>query len=469
MKLFAALEAVFDSGSIHGLSHITNRSKHPAERCFWLLVCLFAWLMTYATMKANWDRYEHNAVSFLLETDYIRWNSPFPAFSICEKDTQSKISEAAKEIYGPDRNLNIEIFVRDIAFFDGTCGTCRDKCRYLLNCTGDLEYIAKTTRKTCQDLIHDCEWLGQPFDCCSEFLPLQTEHGPCFSINSANTERLNNSVAPLDFIVNRTTGPGKLTFMTDGDVYLFRHSPEDVPMINHPPWERATINSGSEFKWSFYVREIVNDAELIMLRLEQRKCRFPDENNLQSYRAYSYSGCLVESRSKKQLQLCGCIDHFRPKINGAKSCDSDGLSCLTEYSDELRNARYECLDSCVEPEYDTVFKKNWFRPRAGGEKPMVKIHLELADLPNLRFRRIVVRTMLDLVVGMGGAFGLFLGASLLSTLEILFSFHVSRAVVVLFVVGSVRVILWDGFLVGQMIVAFKTVSSARCMSVENDL
>lgn len=39
-------------------------------------------------------------------------------------------------------------------------------------------------RSTCGGLLIKCRWNGQPFDCCKNFLPLQTETGLCYTINS---------------------------------------------------------------------------------------------------------------------------------------------------------------------------------------------------------------------------------------------------------------------------------------------
>lgn len=48
--------------------------------------------------------------------------------------------------------------------------------------------------------------------------------------------------------------------------------------------------------------------------------------------------------------------------------------------------------------------------------------IELANLPTERYKRNVIRGKLDLVVSMGGTAGLFVGASVLSFVEIFYYF-----------------------------------------------
>ncbi|GLH08177.1 uncharacterized protein GBIM_13469, partial [Gryllus bimaculatus] len=42
--------------------------------------------------------------------------------------------------------------------------------------------------KPCDRLFASCLWNGVPFDCCSNFRPLTTSRGACFSLNSRQTD-----------------------------------------------------------------------------------------------------------------------------------------------------------------------------------------------------------------------------------------------------------------------------------------
>lgn len=60
----------------------------------------------------------------------------------------------------------------------------------------------------------------------------------------------------------------------------------------------------------------------------------------------------------------------------------------------------------------------------GKSDPISIVTIALADLPTERYKRNVIRGKLDLVVSMGGTAGLFIGASLLSFVEIIYYFIV---------------------------------------------
>ncbi|KAH1000747.1 hypothetical protein HUJ04_013041 [Dendroctonus ponderosae] len=52
------------------------------------------------------------------------------------------------------------------------------------------------------------------------------------------------------------------------------------------------------------------------------------------------------------------------------------------------------------------------------------ITIEMQSLPTSRFKRVVVKNILDLVVSIGGAAGFFIGASLLTVVEIIYIYFI---------------------------------------------
>lgn len=100
------------------------------------------------------------------------------------------------------------------------------------------------------------------------------------------------------------------------------------------------------------------------MSIEQRKCRFIFENNLDVYRQYSYSACLVQCRKNAQRKYCGCNHHYIPNLQSAPHCDVEGLKCLNEnyYNISVLKASWanrtglicDCLPSCTEMELSVV-------------------------------------------------------------------------------------------------------------------
>lgn len=45
-------------------------------------------------------------------------------------------------------------------------------------------------RKPCEKILSGCKWNEKVFNCCDQFLPLETEYGVCFSFNSLHTQQV---------------------------------------------------------------------------------------------------------------------------------------------------------------------------------------------------------------------------------------------------------------------------------------
>ncbi|KAK9499911.1 hypothetical protein O3M35_002850 [Rhynocoris fuscipes] len=383
---------------------------------------------------ATWHNFQHNAVSFVVETTYLDWNTSFPAISICENEAPDKLFESAERLFGEDRNMNMDFFLRDITFFDGTCTSCTTHCGVTFNCTEDIEKLINEVRAPCNQFLDFCRWNGKPFDCCKYFLPVVTELGICYTSQSFHTSGMNVKEYLKS---NRKTGPGRLDLTLYEAAVVYIHAPEDVPYINHPQEEKAVLNWGNILSLRFQVNEIENDPALRReVSVEQRNCRFPDENDIPMFKYYSYSTCVTYCRARAQIHYCNCTHHFMPKLPGIKTCTIEGLSCLTKYSETIRALRTEeignkglvcnCIPSCLEPEYTVVSKIELPNKDYKNENFGSLVSIIMDSLPTQRFKRNVVRTRLDLVVSIGGTLGLFLGASLLSSAELIYYFFIRK-------------------------------------------
>ncbi|KAG8323116.1 hypothetical protein J6590_009761 [Homalodisca vitripennis] len=355
----------FSESSIHGLHYITDSTRHISERVFWAVVCAVSLLGAGVVLRGNIYNFENNAVSFVMETTYLNWNTTFPAISVCEVESTDKLYDTGERMYGPDRNMNLDFYLRDIAFYYGTCYTCSAHCGKTINCSQDFDHIIKEVRSPCQDLIDYCKFNGKPFKCCRYFRLLETEKGPCYTINSMHLKKPKKF--PLDMTSNLKTGPGKLEFTAFEKIKIVLHAPEDVPFLNHPQQEQEVVPWGNILNARFMIKEIENDRYVKEVSVGQRNCRFPSENYLRSYALYSYSACVVDCRAQAQVEHCNCTHHFMPKIDGVHTCNLTGLICLSNVSETLRSLRTadytekqglvcDCLPSCTEPEYSVVSK-----------------------------------------------------------------------------------------------------------------
>ncbi|XP_036325013.1 sodium channel protein Nach [Rhagoletis pomonella] len=395
------------------------------------LKCTFFLFATYFTLpfvvKVSVDltnNFFTSSISFNLDTLYINWNTTFPAVTVCEIYNGEKVWDISEKYFGTNHDLQLDDFVSEVVYFRGTCTTC-DKCERI-KCPQNFTELLTRFRSECSQLLFNCRYINRRFNCCDEFLPIHTEYGICFTFNS-NQARKSDEIR---FASNREIGPGNLKFDTSANIQLLIHSPIDIPLLSFESMIRETILLGSSKELIINVMEVYNHASVYQLSLDQRRCRFRHERtdwgrNAGFYDYYSFPTCIVECVLVAQLQHCNCSSHLLvPSVTSnstaVPACDYRGLSCLTRNYEEIQLMRKscDCMSSCEEPEYNIVY--NSPDGESESDLELTQVLISLIELPTQRYIRRVTKTPLDLLISVGGIVGLFLNASLLRLLELVF-------------------------------------------------
>ncbi|XP_058448784.1 sodium channel protein Nach-like isoform X2 [Malaya genurostris] len=296
---------------------------------------------------------------------------------------------------GSNRDYKLDNIISDIAFYGGTCFSCEDCIENRLKCPELFAPIVEKYRLDCSKLISDCFWLNEPFDCCQFFLPLQTEFGECFSINSQNSR----TVRMTRLVNNRQTGPGVLRFKVKEDLQIFLHDEHAVPYAYTDQTLRETVLWGTNKEIVFKVIEMENTDNVLHIPISRRDCRFPWEildESTQLYNSYSYSSCAVECFVTAQMKFCNCSHHLMPTSKPnipTEVCSYQGLICLTENSINISNQRKQCQcsSSCHEPEYLVVYSSE---SEVGNGNDEVTI--QMLTLPETKFVRNAAKTYVDI-------------------------------------------------------------------------
>ena len=63
------------------------------------------------------------------------------------------------------------------------------------------------------------------------------------------------------------------------------------------------------------MKNVENELEVHDVSIEQRNCRFPEENYIQVHEFYSFSACSVQCRKDEQIKLCACNSHVIPNTD----------------------------------------------------------------------------------------------------------------------------------------------------------
>lgn len=95
-------------------------------------------------------------------------------------------------LWGDDHDFTLEEVLTEIAYFRGEsyhtvreCGQ-HDSERFCIN--SNFSRYARLVRSECNETVGYCRWNDQEFDCCKYFLPMQTELGLCYALNSMHSE-----------------------------------------------------------------------------------------------------------------------------------------------------------------------------------------------------------------------------------------------------------------------------------------
>ncbi|XP_039750789.1 sodium channel protein Nach-like [Pararge aegeria] len=414
-----------DMTNLHGIRNVISTSHIGyLKRVFWLAILISCCYGAGSILQSALKLFSTGAASYSVETNYLHWDTPFPAVTICESVPEnSQLSAYLKEKKKPSKLFQ---FYKDVSYWNVRyCKVCK-VCKLNVSCKQDFEHDVMEIRRDCPELLTDCWWGGKHYKCCDIFKPMATEYGECYVFNSAIVG--NTSIRT----VNRKIGLPDLIFTAVKTVHVKIHAPEDmvaVTLENILP-KSSEIALVTNFEAILKVVQTVNDATVLSLPPSLRGCLFKKERpELPGwpFKEFTYSACLLYCRVLAQTSFCNCTHHFLSHIFGSPACDILGLNCLDNNKERIVNYDCNCPMACDETQYSAVHK---FSNRVKQTPEMLKrgsrARIRLAHLPSLRVRRLAIKDTLGLVVDIGGVGGVFFGASLLSVIELVYLFCIRR-------------------------------------------
>ncbi|KAG7202075.1 hypothetical protein KM043_004749 [Ampulex compressa] len=381
-----------------------NIYGHSLERFFWLAFCALGWYGCITTTLDVLQEYTYNPVAVTVESTYLSWQTPFPAVAFC---------------------ITSISFIRSNYFLQHPGTFANYSYPSGVNVTAQ-ELVAAYEQMpiSCRDFIVKCSWNGVEFDCCQEFgvLP-KTGIGYCVAMNSYHLGKVkffvNRTVQYADLIIDLNANKTAKAYIRNAlDVYLINN-------LQLPSLETNNENRKIRIKADYISRvyftmtDMYNAGGVNRVPMEQRYCRFSHEVPHGSFfNIYSRSSCKVETYIRKMLDICGCVHFYYFLPHGARVCNMTELQCLMKNKQSIlfEENNLNCYPDCD----GTALDINRIDPAVldDSTKDVARIHFSLLVRPTLRYRRYVIRDLLDVVVSVGGAIGLFVGASILSFFEI---------------------------------------------------
>lgn len=94
-RLLNILKEYMENSSLHGVKFLIDDEISFIERLFWLVSIILSWIGSAFLILSALDAFQHNAISFVVETSYRDWTTHFPSVVVCESKNNDKIQEVA--------------------------------------------------------------------------------------------------------------------------------------------------------------------------------------------------------------------------------------------------------------------------------------------------------------------------------------------------------------------------------------
>ncbi|XP_057327156.1 sodium channel protein Nach-like [Microplitis mediator] len=362
--------------TLHGFRYFVDSSRPTWERIFWLVCTIASLCAALGIIVTILQRFQTNPTLTGTMVDKTNWSITLPSISICMTSDYldlSRMSEDKTNIYQAFYDWDWEPIV-NITLPKS------------LQISSDIFF---QITPACDNLLTDCFDQGIRKDCNKIFKKILTSAGICCqsSTKEVLTENQNTSMLFT------------LKYDKPLNLYLLQMD-EDTPTRDTP------ISYVLKRNMNLMVSTVRTDAseQMRFLTRSQRSCIFYDED-------ISYNNCVLECQKKTIRKICGCLPWFLSK-NRQEQCSIDKYSCLSDNAERLRRPKCssECYLYCSHTSYTFESIANSY------------VTVVTTRWPIVRYRREVRFGWLDLVVSFGGIMGLFLGYSILTTVELIYYF-----------------------------------------------
>ncbi|XP_065206845.1 pickpocket protein 28-like [Planococcus citri] len=219
----------FNNSNLHGVHYIAEKDRPFHEKFIWFSFIVIGLLVTLVIISSLWEKFQTSPTITGLDTDFHKWDMPFPAVTLCPQNPADPqlVRDYISNRWGnvtEDRFEFYQTYLTRIANISyDTLDTMKEYSGEVDLYKDDLRDILTNVVIPCQDLITDCEWKSDPYECCSVFYPVLTDHGFCYTFNSKHYEddfSGSNITSKEDFRI-------KYIYETDNDLSL-KFDVEDV-------------------------------------------------------------------------------------------------------------------------------------------------------------------------------------------------------------------------------------------------
>ncbi|KAL7291343.1 hypothetical protein TKK_0014942 [Trichogramma kaykai] len=433
------LSTCANEASLHGLNHLSAARRHPCERCLFAAVIIAALAALLAVSLDSWLRYRSpDSTILLLDNNFRKFEIAKPAVTVCPVNLllSRKFGQVFQK-YKVDDTAETREFFRNLADWTYESGAERINpnfsavapdlwLRMLYELRADV--LLESTYQ--EDIERDRVWTS-------------TESGLCLVVASnirpyIDIENWLSNKVPKNAKSVRTK---KATFgvKNSGAVGYISSSSHDFRFYWHYPDTLGDYSNGKSSKlvrlltlnsMTLSIEEVASTSRVRASSDPQRRdCKLHRDKVTVAtgpggWPIYARAICERECRYARVEQLCRCRPHTAMRRTGMPICNASQLHyCLAGQAANLMALKSRdlracgCIQDCngalyLDKEFDSFAFKE-------GSPPNAVINLGI-DFPQIKYIREEIFGFTDFLGSVGGAAGLFLGASVLSVFEIIY-------------------------------------------------
>uniref|UniRef100_A0A182MEP0 Sodium channel protein Nach n=1 Tax=Anopheles culicifacies TaxID=139723 RepID=A0A182MEP0_9DIPT len=427
-----------------------------------------------------WMRFRTTPTITTIETmTYPIWNIPFPAVTVCNinkidnRKAKVIIDRLVQEYGMSEANATgLLIAQASLVNFEAVNSTYLELEMYLGRMGWNPDKLLLELNQPCEELIKVCYWLGSEVPCPKVIHRTRTDNGFCCSYNVDSTMQplllqRNETTPRHPYRPKRLSGAGRhvgLSILIDvqpetymaptksyygAEVYI--HDSADFP--SDADFEHVA-QPGWDVVMSVIPLPIESSSTMSQVPENMRKCFLPEESNAQSLDNFNLNVCMAECRLRTILKLCSCIPFYYSELNIEEArnmdmCSLKHVECLHYFrryfyslraddslDSELQDVEFgmdcECKPPCSVLNYNVQtiasqrksksFKSANFGGRNVSMYATLNVHFK--DIYCVKYKRDAYMTWDSLVATFGGIFGLCMGGSVLSIVELIYYFTI---------------------------------------------
>ncbi|XP_050319209.1 pickpocket protein 19-like [Bactrocera neohumeralis] len=447
------------STTIHGVNRLFSRNAGKYERCVWFLTVMLALLGAIYVSLLLSDRFREGRLETVVDsTRYPIYHISFPVVTICNMNQLNwqRLEEAKRRYLEPNvTSESQELFERVLGSFDNIKFAGFESFMKFKNISLDsLNYINFTEVMIfmtwrCEEFLSHCVWNRLTMNCCDIFSLRRSKNGLCWAFNTLETDegRQRQKVDKLWPWHTGAASPGS-GLIVRALINPKKHCPSSTNekgvnvMISEPNvWHKDPINILENMHALVEVEPEMyfHDNSTRRLSTESRECIFNDETKSKYFRTlhgyvYMIENCQSECHQQYLVKFCNCTLDLLFPPGPHPSCQAKNLLCLAQNNDRFVYSRREeeelyvrnyhesmvceCYRNCHSLSYMTDERSTSISEETRGNHSIVVLDIHFRFQTIMVFRTGLVFGWVDLIVAFGGLAGLFLGCSLISTMEL---------------------------------------------------